>query len=479
MGVVLTQLAQADPNAPAVTVGDQTTSRIELERRANRLAHDFLGRGVVEGDRITLALPNSVDFYVACFAAWKVGATPQPVSWRLPPIEREQIIELALPKVVLGADGPPVADRHYLPIGYEPAPDVSDAPLPPAVAPAWKAMTSGGSTGRPKLIVTREASMWTPTRAPFQMRPDHVQLVAGPLYHTGPFTSMYGALLGQHLIVLPRFDAEAALLAIARHRITFIHVVPTMLHRMARLIDADPSAYDLSSLELVWHGGAPCAEWLKDRWIELVGPERLYEVYAGSEGIAGAIISGTEWLAHRGSVGRPVGGDVKICDEGGQEVEPGVTGQIYMRRAGGAPAPYRYVGASAETLPGGWETFGDLGSIDADGYLYLADRRADLIISGGANVYPAEVEAAICEHPKVLSAAVVGLPDDDLGQRVHAVVQAIDLPPEILLAYLAERLVRYKIPRSLHFVDAPLRDDAGKVRRSALRDTELTRLATA
>ncbi len=221
--------------------------------------------------------------------------------------------------------------------------------------------------------------------------------------------------------------------------------------------------------------GAACPAWLKRSWIDWLGPERVWEAYGGSERIGGTAISGREWLDHPGSVGQPTGGRrIRIQDENGAELPPGETGEVYMMPPGGQGSTYRYIGAESRSSQDGWESLGDLGYVDEDGYLYLVDRRTDLIVSGGANVYPAEVEAALEAHPSVQSSAVIGLPDDDLGQRVHAIVQA--RPPvtdDELRAHLEKHLARPKIPRSFEYVDEPLRDDAGKVRRSALREARL------
>jgi bile acid-coenzyme A ligase len=366
-----------------------------------------------------------------------------------------------------------------VPVGYEPDPALEDSALPEVVSPALRAPTSGGSTGRPKLIVTGSAAESSPAAATavFLMQPDDVQLVPGPLYHNAPLSlSTAGLLLGHHLIVLPKFDATAALEAIARHRVTWVNLVPTMMARMLRVIEAEPGRFDLSSLRVVWHMAAPCADWLKEAWIYLVGPDRLMELYGGTEGVAITTISGADWLTHRGSVGKPTVGEMIVLDASGRPAPPGEVGEIFMRRVAGTPPTYRYIGAESREVDG-WETLGDLGWMDEDGFLYLSDRRTDLILSGGANIYPAEVEAAIDAHPRVLSSAVVGIPDDDLGQRVHAVVQTKgDVTEDDLRVHLAERLVRYKIPRSFEIVDTPLRDDAGKVRRAALRDAAISRL---
>jgi bile acid-coenzyme A ligase len=216
---------------------------------------------------------------------------------------------------------------------------------------------------------------------------------------------------------------------------------------------------------------APCPPWVKEAWIDWLGGEKIWELYAGTEAQAVTIIRGDEWLAHPGSVGRVSVGEMKVVGPDGDELPPGEVGEIYLRTSPEGSPTYRYVGAEARTMPGNWESLGDLGYFDADGYLYLSDRRADMILSGGANIYPAEVEAARMEHPAVPGAAVIGLPDEDLGNRVHAVVQVEGSASEDeLRAFLAERLVRYKVPRTFELVTWQVRDDAGKVRRSALRE---------
>jgi len=198
----------------------------------------------------------------------------------------------------------------------------------------------------------------------------------------------------------------------------------------------------------------------------------IWELYGGTEGQGGTVITGPEWVQHRGSVGKPNEAcEMKIVDEHGNTLPPGEIGEVFMRPKAGPGTTYRYIGAEAKSMEGGWESLGDMGSMDADGYLYLSDRQTDMILSGGANIYPAEVEAAIDAFPGVRSSAVIGLPHEDLGNYIHAIV---DAPPgsitkDELLAHLADRLVKYKLPRTVEFVTEPLRDDAGKVRRKALR----------
>ena len=476
----LAALAEADPDRVAITCGSQTITRAELVSRSNRLARELAGLGVVEGSMVTIGLPNSIDFLVAAAAAWALGATPQPVSSRLPARELAAIVELADPPVVFGAEPGSFDGRACLPVGHEPPADLDDGPLPDATSPAWKAPTSGGSTGRPKLIVAGDPATYHDTLAAFGAFLGYADggalVMPGPLYHNGPFIWTCQALLaGASVALLERFDAEATLAAVDAHQATVLYQVPTMMKRIWRLPEDVRERYDLSSLTHVWHLAEPCPDWLKQVWIDWLGPERIIELYAGTEGQTATIISGTDWLAHRGSVGKPAEGTVQICDEDGNELPAGEHGEVWLRGTRERPT-YRYVGAEARTRPGGWESLGDRGWLDEDGYLHLGDRMGDMILSGGANVYPAEIEAAIQEHPAVRSCVVVGVPDEDKGQVVHAVVEAdpAELDVDDLLAFLRERLVVYKLPRTVELVDEPLRDDAGKVRRSTWRDAHTT-----
>jgi len=468
----LSDLAAADPDRPAVTCAGVSMTRRELDAAANRLARQLRDEGVGVGDMVTIALPNSVDWFMAFFAALKIGATPQPVSSRLPGREMEQIVELAEPKAVFGVDVPGIpsfALGHRAPDTYDGAPLEDDA-----VAPAWKAPTSGGSTGRPKLIVSGDPGVLDLDLPPaLALTPEGCMVMPGPLYHNGPLIwSVLALLWGDHVVVLPRFDAEETLRMLAEHRADIVYLVPTMMKRIWRLPEDVRLSYDLSALKVVWHLAEPCPEWLKLCWIDWLGAERIYELYGGTEGQANTVITGPEWLAHQGSVGKVNMGEIEIRDADGMPLPPGEMGEVWMRRTR-ANETYRYVGAEPRRSEDGWESLGDMGRMDEEGYLYLGDRMQDMILCGGSNIYPAEVEAALQEHPAVRSCAVIGLPDDDLGNRVHAIVEpdpdAGELSVEELLAFVGERLVRYKVPRSVELVDEPLRDDAGKVRRAALR----------
>jgi bile acid-coenzyme A ligase len=469
-------LAEQDPNREAIVFQDESISRGELEKRSNRLARVYQDLGVEAGDLVTIALPNCSEFFTVCLATWKLGATPQPVSYRLPEVERDAIVELANPALLVGGEPGSYGGRRVVPPGYVPDESILDEPLEDRVSECVRTMTSGGSTGRPKLIVDTTPALIDPEVPQNRMKFGGTTLVPGPLYHAGPFITAWQALLsGGRVIVMPRFEDRQALELIEAHGVDWVLFVPTMMQRIWRLPEAERDRFNLSTLQTVMCSGAPSPSWLKRAWIGWLGPERIHEAYGGSERIAGTQISGTEWLEHPGSVGKPTADrKVRILDEEGKQCPPGQIGEVFMMPPGGQGSTYRYIGAQPTATGEGWESLGDMGRLDEDGYLYLVDRKTDMIVTGGANVYPAEVEAAIDSYSHVRSSAVIGLPDDDLGQRVHAIVDTeTDLSAEELRDHLSAQLVVYKIPRSFEFVSEPLRDDAGKVRRSALREARL------
>ena len=466
IGAAIRFLAERDPGRPSITqvpvpgaeIEQRTITRVELELYTNKLARTYERLGVKEGDLVTIGLPNGIAFYEACIACWKLGAIPQPVSYRLPQRERDEIVELAKPSLVVTTEIHADADA-------------SDEPLlPDRTSPSQKAPTSGGSTGRPKIILSGTPGVCDPEGAGvFGMQPDGVQLVPGPLYHNGPFVfSMAGLFIGAHLVVMPKFDAGSALRFVDEYSADWAMLVPTMMTRMLKLSDEEKQRWSLDSLNGILHLAAPCPPATKEGWIEWIGASKVWELYAGTEAQGVTIISGDEWLQHRGTIGRPADGTMKVTDADGNEVPRGEVGEIWMKSP--ETKTYTYIGAEARTRDG-WESLGDMGWMDEEGYLFIADRRTDLILAGGANIYPAEVEAALDEHPMVSSCAVVGLPDEDLGQRVHAIVHVTgDVSDDELRQFLGERLARYKVPRSFERVDGPVRDDAGKVRRSALAE---------
>ena len=470
---IITGHAGERPHDPALTCGDVTLSWLELDRRTNRLARAYTQLGVQPDDLVTIALPNSTAFIEAAIAIWKLGATPQPVSAKLPGRELAEIVELANSSLVVGADAEFVMGRTAIPVGWEPDPTLSDAELPDHVASHFKAPTSGGSTGRPKIILAQNRGEFEIGQVGFRLPAYDAIVVPGVLYHNAPFTiSALGLLNGNHVVNFGRFDGEQVLRTVTDLRPKYLYLVPTMMQRIWKLPDEIKAAADLSSLEVAVHMAAPCPPWLKEEWIHWVGPDVLCELYAGTEVQSVTWITGREWLEHRGSVGRPIVGEMRVFDDDGNELPAGEVGEIYMRAAGGVNSTYQYLGADAKRLGDSeWESLGDIGWVDEAGYVYLADRRKDMILRGGANVYPAEVEAAIDAHPAVRSCAVIGLPDADLGQRVHAIVDAPDgVAEEELRVHMADHLVAYKCPSTYEFVHEPVRDEAGKVRRSLLAE---------
>lgn len=472
MGALLDIHAARDPDRPALTFEGRTLTRRELASRVNRRARVLQKAGVTAGDFVGIALPNSPAFLELAFATWALGATPAPLSHKLPAAELAGILDLLKPRLVVineaakAGGWPALAEAET----FDPAQD--DSPLPEKVAPHLKAIASGGSTGRPKVIVDMAPGVADPDKPLLGMLPDDVLMNPGPLYHAAPFGMTCFAMgWGLHVVLMPRFDAEEALRLIDETKVRWLFQVPTMMHRIWSLPDEVKARYDVSSLDAVMHIAAPCPPWLKQAWIDWVGAETVWELYTGTEAMGGTGINGVQWLQKPGSVGRILPGyEMRVLRPDGAPCDVDEVGEIFFRPLRGKGTTYRYLGAEPKAV-GEFETLGDMGRVDADGYLFLADRRVDMILSGGANVYPAEVEAAIDAYPGVLCSVVIGLPDADLGQRIHAIVETADgvVDEAGLAAFLAERIARYKQPRSFEATTERLRDDAGKVRRSALR----------
>jgi bile acid-coenzyme A ligase len=452
-----------DPDALALIHGAKRWTWGQFDRRSAAWAAWLRERGVQRDDLVAFAFPNGPDFLSLAFGIYRAGATPAPLSPKLPLAERDAILALMRPSAFLDASE---SDAELL--------EAPSAPAP--VARSWKACTSGGSTGRPKVIVDGRPAAF-PEGMSFIGIPGAggKALTAGPLYHNAPFSAAAFALWrGATVVTLDRFDAGACLETIARERIEWALMVPTMMHRIMRLPEATRRSHDLSGWRMVAHTASPMAPWLKRAWIDEFGPDHIWEAYGATEGLARTWIGGREWLERPGSVGKATGGArFRILSADGEEMPAGVEGEIYAMPPGGPGSSYRYIGAQRRATAEGWESVGDVGRLDADGYLYLADRRADLIISGGVNVWPAEVEAALLRHPAIRSCAVVGRPDEEWGERVHAIVEADDAGLDIasLREFLRPHLAREKHPRSLEIQSAPVRDDAGKARKALLKET--------
>lgn len=478
------RFAIEQPDRPAVT--DATTGTTvtwkELVDRAELAARGMAARGARQGDLVTIALWNSVDFVVADLATWFVGATPQPLSQKLAVPEFQAILEIAKPAVVVGDEA---LSEHFgaemVSVAHlERDGAAYDGELPNVLAPSLKAPTSGGSTGRPKIILSGLPAIVDDAGLEiWRIDNDTVSLVSAPMHHNAPHMVMYQTLArGGHVVLMDRFEPEQVLVNIEKYRCTLLYVVPIMMRRMWNLPEEVRSRYDIASIETVWHMGAPCPAWLKEHWIEWFGAEPIMELYAGTESQAITVINGVEWLTRRGSVGQVVSGEMVALDEDHNPVPTGTPGELWMRRTPDKDETYHYVGADAKLLDRGdgivWESLGDVGQFDDDGFLYLHDRKTDMILVGGVNVFPAEIEAALDKHPAITSSAVIGLPDEEYGNRIHAIVHAdpgTDL--DDVHRHLVEHLSPHKRPRTIEINDEPLRDDAGKARRSALRAERL------
>lgn len=442
----------------------------DLDRRSSQLAGALATRAVGVGDRLCLGLPNSSSFVLSVLAAWKIGAVPIPVRWDLPEWELSRLRDVVTPAQYLGrSDIPWIEDSAELEVPE----------LPDAVSPQVNGICSSGSTGLPKVILIERPSVYNPllatplierwTKVPY---PETI-LVPGPMYHANGFATLYRLLEGHRLVVMERFDAARALDLIERHRVSTFTATPTMLKRMADVPDIDDR--DLSSIQWVLQGAASMPASLVHRWSDLIGPERVVMAYGMTEGIGITVLRGDEWMSHPGSVGRGHRGtEIRILDEDGQPVPTGSVGDIYLRSS--MSGGYSYLGGAPplRTVGDGFQTVGDVGYLDSEGYLYVLDRRMDIIITGGANVYPAEVESALIDHPQVADVVVIGLRDEEWGRRVHALVEPLDPTspprPEEIIAYAKGRVAPYKVPKSVEIVDAIPRSAATKVRRQALVD---------
>uniref|UniRef100_A0A7S0FYH8 AMP-dependent synthetase/ligase domain-containing protein n=1 Tax=Pyrodinium bahamense TaxID=73915 RepID=A0A7S0FYH8_9DINO len=476
----------------------------ELEQRSDRMARAYASFKVEGNDFVAIMLPTGVEFVVVSFACWKLGATPSNVGSRLTFREREEIVRLATPSLVAGVPSfkDPQMRIHEgtrcLPEGFEPGPDMLAEPLPDRVASSWLVATSGGSTGRPKLIALAEPSLVTMRDLSDCGKPvmlggfstlgggvaEGVDLVPAPLSHNAPFhCAMHGVLSASHQVLLTKFDAERALQLVEECRCTFAYLVPTMMKRIWDLPIRVREKYNVSSLHGVFHMAAPCPRWLKEVWCHWLGPEIIWELYGPTEAIAWTLINGVEWMSRPkldglNLVGKAKVGELRILHpETRAELPPRNMGEVWMRHHE-RRITYCYYGATSVRDADGWETVGDMGAIDEDGYLHLGDRRKDMVLVGGANIYPAEIEAVLEEHPAVKSAVVVGLPDADLGQALHGVLftGGDTATSEELQLFLKERLESKKVPRQFTWAEDHLRGDDGKCRRAEVASWVLSRI---
>jgi bile acid-coenzyme A ligase len=473
-GAKLQQLAEADPDGVgAVLVSldgiDTPLSWSQLDRGANQWARVLQARGAGIGDRVAVAVQNSVELTCALLGCWKAGAVPIPVRWDLPDWERDRVLAVIEATVTISSNN--LAEMRAE------AAAADDSPMPAVVAPQINGICSSGATGTPKVIMSTRTAEWLPSLSdPFISnwqnctRPQTI-LVMAPMYHTNGFATLHFLLGGDRLIILEKFDAKVALDAIERHRVTTFTATPTMLQRIA---DVDGIfERDLSTVEWILQGAAMMPPSLLRTWFELLAPEKVVMAYGMTEQLGLTSLRGDEWIAHEGSVGRGFREtEIRILDEDRNPVPVGELGDIYMRSPLTGSYDYRGGAALLPMTEDGFGTAGDIGRIDEDGFLYLADRRVDMIVTGGANVFPAEIESALIDHPQIADVVVIGLKDEQWGRRVHAVVEAKDhaSPPAAadVIAYAKGKLAGYKVPKTVEFVDEIPRSAATKVSRGAM-----------
>jgi len=489
-------VAVIEPNAHPVSAG-------ELLASANQVVHGLRALGLQPGDAIAAVLPNSLEAYELYLGMQQAGSYLTPINFHLVGPEIAYILQDCEAKAFFAHERfaetcVAATDEAGIPLearfsvgridGFRPYAELKDGQS--SAAPSDRLLGSvmnytSGTTGRPKGVrraLTGRPPDESDLGAPLagyhvsKDETDNVHLLACPWYHTAPLImSIPSVHLGHTLTIMDKFDPELTLRLIERDRVTITHLVPTQFVRMLALPDEVRNRYNVSSLRHVIHGAAPCSPEVKRKMIEWWGPV-LDEYYASTEGVGGTIIFSDEWLGKPGSVGKARGdNEIVILGDDGARLASGEIGTVYSTARGGFEY-FKDPEKTARARLGNYSTVGDVGYLDEDGYLYLCDRKVDMIISGGVNIYPAEVEHALIDHPKVVDVAVFGIPSEEWGEEVKAVVEPgsdVLAGPALvaeLLEFLRTRIARYKVPKSIDFVSEMPRDPSGKLYKRKLRD---------
>jgi long-chain acyl-CoA synthetase len=489
--------ARLRPEQIALRLDGVERTYAALNDRARRVARALHDLGVRRGDRVAVMVPNGIEYFEAAHGAGRLGAITVPVNMHFKADEAGWIVsDSGATAVVVAAElqpalsGVPDVPRLVVGDGYEEALAVAaDGEVEPdeVIGDGWPTVMAytSGTTGRPKGVAIgaddfrRRAGGVAAGGERWGLGPDDVHLVVGPLYHSGPaYWAHMHLALGATVVVMVRWDSEEALRIIERDGVTSTHMVPANFQRLLALPEATRNRYDLSSLKLVLHAAAPCPVPLKRGFMDFVGADKVWEYYGASEG-GGTVISPQEWLEHPGSVGRPFPGtEFVILDDNGERLPPGEVGTVWVNPAGSSFEYHNDAEKTAAMHRDHFFSVGDAGYLDGEGYLYLADRKSDMVITGGVNVYPREIEECLLLHDQIVDCAVLGVPDDEWGEVLYALVQrnhGSTLDGDAVVAYVREQMADYKRPRIVEFVDELPRDPNGKVRKPKLREAYLAR----
>jgi len=496
MDLIAAQAAR-QPHRPALIEDERSLTWEQFFRTRNRLAHALAGLGIGPGQHAIVYAHNALENLVVGAALRALGAIGVPMNHRLTAEEVAYILDDADATAVFVGDAfLPMAERvrgaarvkHWITLGAERRPwaealddllargDEAPPPSPPAMGGSM--VYTAGTTGKPKGAlrrVTDPAAILPRLAALDCLDPAQVHLVAGPLYHSAPGGfALYAQMVGGTVVVMRKFDPEEALRLVERHRCTTTFMAPTLLKRIVDLPAEVRGRYDVSSMRSLVIAAAPCPMRVKEQALAMFGPV-LYEFYGSTELGVNTVLRPEDVLRKPGSCGRAAPGvELAILDDDGRRAAPGTPGELFVRRYDGVfDEYYRNPAATAQTSRGEWMSVGDVAWMDAEGFVYICDRKRDMIISGGVNIYPAEIEDALHRHPAVEDAAVFGVPDPDWGERVHAAVQlrpGRGVTPGELLEFCRAHLADYKTPREVSFHEAFPRDTAGKLVKRLLRE---------